>query len=56
MFNAIGGDPNQQLFAEASDGIAVLALAIAQAGNDDSPAARGTVPPVTSISTKTETS
>ena len=41
-----GGDPNQQLIAEAFDGAAVLALAIEKAGSDDPEAVRDALRPV----------
>ena len=41
-----GGDPNQQLIAEAFDGAAVLALAIEKAGSDNPVAVRDALRPV----------
>jgi len=41
-----GGDPNQQLIAEAFDGAIVIALAIEKAGSDDPVAVRDALRPV----------
>ena len=41
-----GGDPNQQLIAEAFDGAMVIALAIEKAGSDDPVAVRDALRPV----------
>ena len=41
-----GGDPNQQLIAEAFDGAMVIALAIEKAGSDDPVAVQDALRPV----------